>query len=133
MPAAPGRPRRVDYEYERAGTANLFLFTEPQTGWRQVTATARRTKVDWAVEIRTLLDGRYAEADKVVLVLDNLNTYTRGAFSEAFPPAEARRLAERGHHGLPGPEKDAAPGAVRRAAKGPRGVPFWPWSITQAA
>ena len=95
VPAAPGRPRRVDYEYERAGTANLFLFTEPQTGWRQVTATARRTKVDWAVEIRTLLDGRYAEAEKVVLVLDHLNTHTRGALYEAFPPAEARRLAER--------------------------------------
>ena len=95
VPAAPGRPRRVDYESERAGTANLFLFTEPQTGWRQVTATARRTKVDWAVEIRTLLDGRYAEAAQVVLVLDNLNTHTRGAFDEAFPPADARRLAER--------------------------------------
>ena len=95
VPAAPGRLRRVDYEYERAGTANLFLFTEPQTGWRQVTATARRTKVDWAVEIRTLLDGRYAEAEKVVLVLDHLNTHTRGALYEAFPPAEARRLAER--------------------------------------
>ena len=95
VPAAPGRPQRVDYEYERAGTANLFLFTEPQTGWRQVTATARRTKVDWAMEIRTLLDGRYAEAEKVVLVLDNLNTHTRGALYQAFPPAEARRLAER--------------------------------------
>ena len=95
VPAAPGRPRRVDYESERAGTANLFLFTEPPTGWRQVTATARRTKVDWAVEIRTLLDGRYAEAEQVVLVLDNLNTHTRGALNEAFPPAEARRLAER--------------------------------------
>ena len=72
VPAAPGRPQRVDYEYERAGTANLFLFTEPQTGWRQVTATARRTKVDWAMEIRALLTGRYADAEKVVVVLDNL-------------------------------------------------------------
>ena len=95
VPAAPGRPQRVDYEYERAGTANLFLFTEPQTGWRQVTATARRTKVDWAMEIRALLTGRYADAEKVVVVLDNLNTHTRGALYQAFPPAEARRLAER--------------------------------------
>ena len=95
VPAAPGRPERIDYEYERAGTANLFVFTEPQTGWRQVTATARRTKVDWALEIRALLKGRYAAAARVVLVLDNLNTHTLGALYEAFPPADARRLAER--------------------------------------
>ena len=79
VPAAPGRPERIDYEYERAGTANLFVFTEPQTGWRPVTATARRTKVDWALEIRALLEGRYAAAARVVLVLDNLNTHTLGA------------------------------------------------------
>ena len=95
VPAAPGRPERIDYEYERAGTANLFVFTEPQTGWRPVTATARRTKVDWALEIRALLEGRYAAAARVVLVLDNLNTHTLGGLYEACPPADARRLAER--------------------------------------
>ena len=95
VPAAPGRPKRVDYEYKRAGTANIFMFNEPQTGWRQVHATERRTKVDWAWEIRVLLTGRYADVPKVVLVLDNLNTHTLGALYEAFPPAEARRLAER--------------------------------------
>ena len=79
IPAAPGRPRRVDYEYERAGTANLFVFTEPLTGWRHVHATARRTKVDWAHEIRALLTQRYAAARTVVLVLDHLNTHTLGA------------------------------------------------------
>ena len=95
VPAAPGRPRRVDYEYERAGTANLFVFSEPLTGWRRVRATPRRTKVDWATEIQTLLTDRYATAAKVILVLDNLNTHTLGALYDAFPPAEARRLAER--------------------------------------
>ena len=95
IPAAPGRPRRVDYEYERAGTANLFVFTEPLTGWRHVHATARRTKVDWAHEIRALLTQRYAAARTVVLVLDHLNTHTLGALYEAFPPAEARQLAQR--------------------------------------
>ena len=95
VPAAPGRPRRVDYEYERAGTANLFVFSEPLTGWRRVRATPRRTKVDWATEIHTLLTDRYANAAKVILVLDNLNTHTLGALYDAFPPAEARRLAER--------------------------------------
>lgn len=95
IPAAPGRPQRVDYEYERAGTANLFVFAEPRTGWRHVRATARRTKVDWAAEIRYLLTTRYADAATVVLVLDNLNTHTLGALYDAFPPAEARRLAER--------------------------------------
>ena len=95
VPAAPGRPRRVDYEYERAGTANLFVFSEPLTGWRRVRATPRRTKGDWATEIHTLLTDRYANAAKVILVLDNLNTHTLGALYDAFPPAEARRLAER--------------------------------------
>ena len=95
VPAAPGRPRRVDYEYERAGTANLFVFSEPLTGWRRVRATPRRPKVDWATEIHTLLTDRYANAAKVILVLDNLNTHTLGARYDAFPPAEARRLAER--------------------------------------
>ena len=94
-PPPLGRPRRVDYEYERAGTANLFVFSEPLTGWRRVRATPRRTKVDWATEIHTLLTDRYANAAKVILVLDNLNTHTLGALYDAFPPAEARRLAER--------------------------------------
>jgi hypothetical protein len=95
LPAAPGRPRRVDYEYERAGTANIFMFTEPLTGWRQVNVTERRTKIDWASEIRGLLDGRYADVERVLLVLDNLNTHKLGSLYEAFPPSEARRLVER--------------------------------------
>ena len=95
VPAAPGRPLRVDYEYERAGTANLFLFTEPRAGWRPVRATERRTKVDWALAMRELLEQRYPTAERVVCVLDNLNTHTLGSLYDAFPPAEARRLAAR--------------------------------------
>ena len=95
VPAAPGRPERVDYEYQQSGTANIFMFNEPLTGWRQVNATERRTKMDWAWEIQGLLDGRYADVGKVTLVLDNLNTHSLGSLYEAFPPAEARRLAER--------------------------------------
>ena len=95
IPAAPGRPKRVDNEYERNGTANIFVFTEPLVGWRQVTATQHRTRVDWAFAVRDLLDGRYVKAAKVVLVMDNLNTHSSGSLYEAFPPVEARRLAER--------------------------------------
>lgn len=89
----PGRTARQDYEYQRCGTANLFMVFEPLCGWRQVPVTARRTKQDWARLIRDLLDGRYAATEKVVLVQDNLNTHTLGALYETFPPAEARRLA----------------------------------------
>lgn len=89
----PGRAARQDYEYHREGTANLFMVFEPLAGWRQVPVTERRTKQDWARLIRNLLDGRYALAERVVLVQDNLNTHTLGALYETFPPAEARRLA----------------------------------------
>jgi len=93
--AGAGRPARIDYEYERNGTANIFLFCEPLAGWRQTRVTERRTKLDWALAIRDLLDGRYADARTVVLVMDNLNTHSIGSLYEAFPPAEARRLAQR--------------------------------------
>ena len=93
--AAPGRPARTDYEYKRNGTANIFLFTDPKAGRRKVSVTERRTKVDWAYEVRDLLDGPYAGVPKVTLVMDNLNTHTAGSLYEAFPPAEARRPAQR--------------------------------------
>lgn len=95
IPATKDHPRRVDYEYERAGTASVFVFCEPKTGWRQVTARPRRTKVDWACEVAALLRTRYAKAERVTLVCDNLNTHTRGAFYEAFDPATARDLVTR--------------------------------------
>jgi hypothetical protein len=87
--------KRVDYEYERAGTATVFMFTEPLAGWREVAVRERKTKVDWAVEMARLLEGRYAACDKVILVCDNLNTHTMGAFYEAFQPARARALVRR--------------------------------------
>jgi hypothetical protein len=95
VPAAPGRPERIDYEYERKGTANLFLVTEPLVGERRVKVTERRTAVDFAGVIRELVDRWYPDADKIVLVMDNLNTHKPASLYEAFEPAEARRLAEK--------------------------------------
>jgi DDE superfamily endonuclease len=93
--ATENHPRRVDYEYERAGTASIFMFCEPLSGWRQVTVRERRTKIDWAREVEELLRTRYASADKVILVSDNLNTHTKGAFYEAFEPEMARAIVRR--------------------------------------
>lgn len=92
LPMLPGRPERVDYEYERRGTANLFLVTEPHTGWRHVDVTDRRTKHDFAQQMRDLVDRHFPDATTIRVVLDNLNTHTPAALYEAFPPAEARRL-----------------------------------------
>jgi hypothetical protein len=95
IPATAKHAKRVDYEYERAGTANIFMFTEPLAGWREVTVRPTKTKLDWATEMARLLDGRYADCEKVVLVCDNLNTHTKGAFYEAFEPDRARQLVRR--------------------------------------
>jgi hypothetical protein len=95
LPAAPGQIAREDYEYVRQGVCNLFLVCEPLAGWRDVRVTDRRTKHDFAATVRWLLDERYPAAERVVLVHDNLNTHTLGALYEAFPPAEAHRLAQR--------------------------------------
>ncbi len=93
--ATKNHPRRVDYEYERAGTASIFMFCEPLCGWRYVSVRDRRTKVDWAREVQELLRTRYAGVEKVILVSDNLNTHTKGAFYEAFAPEKARSLVRR--------------------------------------
>ncbi len=96
LAATAEHPQRVaDYEYERAGTAALFMFCEPLSGWREATARQRRTKLDWALEVAHLLEGRYARCAKITLVCDNLNTHTKGAFYEAFEPARARQLVRR--------------------------------------
>lgn len=95
IPATRTRGKRVDYEYERAGTATIFMFAEPLAGWREVAVRPTKTKVDWAIEMARLLEGRYAACEKIVLVCDNLNTHTRGAFYEAFEPERARRLVRR--------------------------------------
>jgi hypothetical protein len=87
--------QRVDYEYERNGTASIFMFAEPLSGFRQATARQQRTKADWALEVAHLLDTRYAESESVTLVCDNLNTHTKGAFYEAFEPERARAYVKR--------------------------------------
>ena len=92
IPATAEHAKRVDCEYERAGTATIFMFAEPLAGWREVAVRERKTKVDWATEMARLLEGRYAGCAKVILVCDNLNTHTKGAFYEAFEPGRARSL-----------------------------------------
>ena len=94
-PAAPGRPARVDYEYRRKGTANLFLCFEPLAGWRHVDVTDHRTNQDFAQQMRALVDVHYPEAPVIAVVLDNLSTHSPAALYQTFPPAEARRLVER--------------------------------------
>jgi hypothetical protein len=95
LPATAKHGKRVDYEYERAGTASIFMFTEPLAGWREVSVRPTRTKIDWAIEMARLLEGRYAYCQQVILVCDNLNTHTKGAFYEAFEPQRARQLVRR--------------------------------------
>ena len=95
IPASAGTPARVDDEYKRCGTANIFLCVEPLNGKTVVKATDRRTKIDFAHFIRDLLYGPYHDASKLVVVMDNLNTHSLASLYEAFPPAEARRLAEK--------------------------------------
>ncbi len=92
LPMKPGFPERFDYEYERQGTCSLFLACEPLAGLRVVSANARRTKSDFAYFVKELIDVQYPEAEKIVLVMDNLNTHTPSSFYEVFEPAQARRL-----------------------------------------
>ena len=95
IPAKPGQPVRMDYEYQRNGVANLFMFFEPFRGQRHVMVTHRRTRVDWAQAMRILSDDIHPSAEKIIVVLDNLNTHTPAAFYLAFEPEEARRLVNR--------------------------------------
>src|SRR5262245_30302798 len=92
---APGHVTRIDYEYERKGVCNLFMFFEPLRGWRRVWVTAQRRKVEWAHCVKALLEEEYPNAEKVLMVSDNLNTHTGGALYEAFEPKVARALYER--------------------------------------
>jgi hypothetical protein len=95
LPARPGRAAREDYEYERHGSCNVFLWVEPLVGTREVQVTARRTSRDFAEQLRHLSDAVYPQAERIVLVLDNLSTHTAAALYERFSPAEAYRLASR--------------------------------------
>ncbi len=95
LPPEPGQPERFDYEYVRNGTANLFMISEPLEGQRHVQVTQRRTAKDFAEVLRWLVEELHPEAEKVVLVMDNLNTHKLASLYEAFPPEQARRIAER--------------------------------------
>jgi len=95
LPMRPGEPAKEDYEYERNGVADIFLFIEPLAGRRRATVTERRTAVDWAHRVKEALDQDYPDADRVVLVMDNLNTHGPWSLYEAFAAPEARRLAKR--------------------------------------
>jgi hypothetical protein len=95
LPAEPGQPERFDYEYVRNGTANLFMISEPLLGWRAVKVTERRTAKDFAEVVRWLAEDVHPDAEKLVLVMDNLNTHKLASLYEAFPPEQARRIAER--------------------------------------
>ena len=95
LPAQPGQPRRYDYEYRREGVANVFMTFEPLLGWRSVSVTAQRTAKDFAEVLRALVEDFHPEAEKIVLVVDNLNTHSPAALYEAFAPERARQLAEK--------------------------------------
>lgn len=95
IPAVPGRVQRYDYEYKREGTRNLFVFLEPQAGWRHLAVTERRTKLDFAEQMRWLVEERYPEADRIRVVLDQLNTHKLSVLYEAFQPARARAIARK--------------------------------------
>jgi hypothetical protein len=95
LPPRPGQVERYDSVYVRNGVANLFLAFEPLAGWREVTVTDTRKRTDWAHFVRELVEGRYKGAESVVLVMDQLNTHSVASLYEAFPPEEARRVAER--------------------------------------
>jgi transposase len=95
IPAAAGRVEKYDTEYERNGTANIFLYIEPLKGQFKTKVTTQRTKPDWAMTIKELVDEQYPEVEKIVLVMDNLNTHTGASLYETFPPEEARRLLDK--------------------------------------
>jgi hypothetical protein len=95
IPCKPGEPEKQDHEYKRNGTTNIFCAFEPLGNWRRLAVTQRRTKLDFAAFVKELVDKRYKDAEKVVLVMDNLNTHTPASFYDAFTPQEAKRIADK--------------------------------------
>ena len=95
LPSEPGQPTRYDTEYERNGVSTLFLFFDPLAGWRHLKVTEQRTALDWAHQVQQLVDGHYPKAERITLVMDNLNTHSPASLYKAFTPEEARRLLER--------------------------------------
>ena len=118
-PAAPGLSAAYDYEYERNGVSSLFMLFAPLDGWRRVEVRERRTKVDWAHVIKKLVDEDYPDRDRIVLVMDNLNTHKLSSLYEAFEPAEARRIAERLEIHSSGPHhQDSGESKIRESTAG---------------
>ena len=95
IPCKPGRPECFDTEYVRNGTCSIFMFTAPLIGWRRAEVTEQRTRIDWALQIKKLIDIDFHDAEKIVIVMDNLNTHTIGSLYKAFPPEEAKRLRDK--------------------------------------
>ena len=95
IPMEPGKPKRYDTEYERNGVSNLFMMFEPLSGWRYVEVTDHRTAVDWAHQVKFLVDVRHRDAERIVLVEDNLNTHSPASLYKAFSPEEARRIIDK--------------------------------------
>jgi len=95
LPLSPGSPERFDTEYERNGTSNIFMFFEPLAGKRYTDVTDTRTSIDWALQIRDLVDNKYQDAKRITLVMDNLNTHVGGSLYKAFSPAEAQRIMKK--------------------------------------
>ena len=95
LPAVPGKPQRYDTEYERNGVSNMFIFFEPLAGYRNIQVTDTRTAIDWAMQIKKLVDKSYPDAKKIVLVMDNLNTHAGASLYKTFTPEEAHRILER--------------------------------------
>jgi hypothetical protein len=95
IPAERGQPERFNYEYERNGTANLFMICEPMVGWRRVEVTQQRTAIDYAHLLKTLVDSDYAQVEKLIVIQDNLNTHSPASLYKAFEPAEAQRILSR--------------------------------------
>lgn len=95
IPMKPAKPQREDSEYERNGTCSIFIFTEPLAGWRHVEVKSRRTRIEWAEQVKALLDEHYSHAPKIKLVMDNLNTHSIASLYQAFDPQTALRLAKR--------------------------------------
>ncbi len=95
LPIEPGQPQRYDYQYERHGVCNLFMFSEPLAGWRHVEVTDRRTKPDYAQQMKYLVDVKYPDAEKITVIQDNLNTHVPSSLYQAFEPAEAKRIIDK--------------------------------------
>jgi hypothetical protein len=128
LPARPGRAACYDYEYKRNGTRNIFLFCEPQAGWRHVVVTEQRTMQDFAHQMKWLVDERYPEADVIRVVLDNLNTHKPASLYETFPPAEAHRMRQLNSASWPASAcTDASPLKPHSNENWPQWRPFAMW------